>query len=121
MTTWGDASFGGDSSSVQDQLKNVKSIKASAMAFAALLANGQVVTWGDPSTGGDSSRVQHELKEVQKLEATSSAFAAILSTGRVAELKSSMQHVGHMSVCSMTPSMIFFLLCVFGGRILSTN
>ena len=45
--TWGDAEFGGDSSTVQTQLKNVQQIQASSGAFAAILEDGIVVTWGD--------------------------------------------------------------------------
>ena len=46
--TWGNAfCHGGDSSAVQDQLKNVQQIQASDSAFAAILGDGSVVTWGD--------------------------------------------------------------------------
>ena len=37
---------GGDSSSVQDQLKNVQSIQAATNAFAAIVGDGSVVMWG---------------------------------------------------------------------------
>ena len=43
----GDAHNGGDSSSVQNQLKDVQQTQAFASAFAAILADGSVVTWGD--------------------------------------------------------------------------
>ena len=46
VVTWGRAACGGDSSSVQDQLKNVQQIQASWYAFAAILGDGSVVTWG---------------------------------------------------------------------------
>ena len=49
---------GGDSSQVQDQLKNVQKISGTSAAFAAILGDGSVVTWGQPARGGDSSRVQ---------------------------------------------------------------
>lgn len=42
--------LGGDSSEVQDQLRNVQSIYATNKAFAAILADGTVVTWGDAET-----------------------------------------------------------------------
>ena len=45
VMTWGDH-FGGDSSAVQEQLRNVQQIQASYYAFAAMLAHGSVVTWG---------------------------------------------------------------------------
>ena len=37
VVTWGDARFGGDSSAVQDQLRDVQQIQASHHAFAAIL------------------------------------------------------------------------------------
>ncbi|CAE7222139.1 unnamed protein product, partial [Symbiodinium pilosum] len=43
--SWGSPTDGGDSSSVQDQLKNVVKVAGSATAFAAILANGEVVSW----------------------------------------------------------------------------
>ena len=49
VVTWGHALRGGDSSAVQDQLKNVHNIQASAFAFAAVLGDGSVVTWGEGS------------------------------------------------------------------------
>ena len=48
VVTWGDPSAGGDSSRVQDQLRNVQQICGAYFAFAAILADGSVVTWGDP-------------------------------------------------------------------------
>ena len=65
---------GGDSSSVQDQLKNVQQIQTNACAFAAILGDGCVVTWGDDECGGDSSAVQEQLKTVQQIQTSCSAF-----------------------------------------------
>ena len=42
--SWGHADCGGDSSAVQDQLKNVQQIQATDFAFAAILVDGYVVT-----------------------------------------------------------------------------
>ena len=42
IVTWGDRFSGGDSSGVQDQLKNVQHICGTSYAFAAILANGNV-------------------------------------------------------------------------------
>ena len=60
--TWGDASSGGDSSAVQDQLKRVMQIQATHRAFAAITKDGSVITWGHANYGGDSSAVQQELR-----------------------------------------------------------
>ena len=46
VVSWGKADDGGDSSAVQDQLKNVLQIQASNGAFAAILGDGSLVTWG---------------------------------------------------------------------------
>ena len=83
VVTWGDAWCGGDSSAVQNQLKNVQHIQASAGAFAALLSDGSVVTWGAARCGGDSRAVQDRLKNVQQIQASCGAFAAILGDGSV--------------------------------------
>ena len=66
VVTWGDAHFGGDSSAVRDQLKNVQQIQATHRAFAAILGNGSVVTWGSVDDGGGCSTVRDQLKNVQQ-------------------------------------------------------
>ena len=83
LRAWGCPEYGGDSSTVQDQLRHVKQVQATWFAFAAILADGSLVTWGDPSKGGDSSRVQDQLINVQQICGTHSAFAGILADGTV--------------------------------------
>ncbi|OLQ13941.1 hypothetical protein AK812_SmicGene1920 [Symbiodinium microadriaticum] len=83
VVTWGEAAAGGDSTSVEDRLRDVLAISASERAFAALLFNGSVVTWGDADNGGDSSAVQDQLKHVRHISASGDAFAAILENGKV--------------------------------------
>ena len=83
IITWGQPDKGGDSSRVQDQLRNVQQICGSGRAFAAILADRSVVTWGSPDNGGDCSRVQGQLRNVRQICATCSAFAAILADGSV--------------------------------------
>ena len=82
MVTWGNPNEGGDSSRVQDQLRNVQQICGTDSAFAAILADGTVVTWGAAECGGDSSSVQDRFRHVQRICGTysifeSGAFAAI--------------------------------------------
>ncbi|OLQ02266.1 Protein pim1 [Symbiodinium microadriaticum] len=81
--TWGHAECGGDSSVVQNQLKDVQQIQASFSAFAAILGDGSVVTWGKAFYGSDSSAVQDQLKNVQQIQASDAHFAAVLSDGSV--------------------------------------
>ena len=69
VVTWGVAVYGGDSSAVQDQLKNVQQVQAWKGAFAAIRADRSVVTWGHAEDGGDSSAVQDQLKNVQQVQA----------------------------------------------------
>ncbi|OLQ00894.1 hypothetical protein AK812_SmicGene16400 [Symbiodinium microadriaticum] len=83
VVTWGNSAYGGDSSKVQDHLKNVQQIQVSGSAFAAILGDGSVVTWGYFADGGDSSAVQDQLKNVQQIQASGKAFAAILGDGSV--------------------------------------
>eukprot|EP00439_Symbiodinium_sp_Y106_P000550 s5612_g1.t1 len=84
VVTWGDVRRGGDSRTVQHQLKNVQQIQACGFAFAAILGDGFVVTWGGGVLfGGNFLAVQDQLKNVQQIQATTSAFAAILGDGSV--------------------------------------
>ncbi|CAE7208735.1 arcB [Symbiodinium sp. KB8] len=83
VETWGCAANGGDSTAVQDRLKDVQQIQASHGAFAAILGDGNVVTWGNAQHGGDSSAVQDQLRNVWQIQASSSAFAAVLVDGTV--------------------------------------
>ena len=83
VLTWGSAAHGGDSSPVQDQLRDVQQIQASDGAFAAILGDGSVVTWGRARLGGDSRAVQHQLRDAQRIQASAGAFAAILGDGSV--------------------------------------
>ena len=83
IVTWGPAGHGGDSSRVQDQLRNVQQICGSRLAFAAILADGSVVTWGSPDHGGDSSTFRDQLRNVRQICGTLGGFAAILADGSV--------------------------------------
>ena len=83
VPTWGPTSRGGDSSAVQQRLKDVLQIQSSAGAFAAMLGDGSVVSWGSARYGGDSSAVQDQLWDVWQIQATRSAFAALLGDGSV--------------------------------------
>ena len=85
VVTWGDVDGGGDSSSVQAELKKgVDTIYSTGSAFAAKLLDGSVVTWGRAGMGGDSSSVQAALKKgVDNIYSTGSAFAAKLLDGSV--------------------------------------
>eukprot|EP00439_Symbiodinium_sp_Y106_P022733 s1164_g2.t2 len=92
LVSWGNPNSGGDSSSVQhrllnvrqvsathgafaallgdgsvDRLSKVSQIKATGFAFAAMLHDGSVVTWGDSDYGGDSSSVKDDLQNVQEI------------------------------------------------------
>ena len=73
----------GDSSRVQDQLRNVQQICSTMRSFAATLADGTVVTWGDRHFGGDSARVQDQfmyiLAHVRAKETGAASEFAFLS------------------------------------------
>ena len=84
VVTWGHPRHGGNSSAVQDQLRNVQQIRGTkGGAFAAILADESVVAWGHPDFGGDCSENQDELNNVKQIQATHRAFAAILGDGSV--------------------------------------
>jgi hypothetical protein len=79
--TWGDASWGGDSASVQAQLTGVESIASTDGAFAAKTSEGKVVTWGNASWGGDSASAQAQLTQVLHLSSSRRTFTATLRDG----------------------------------------
>jgi hypothetical protein len=89
VVTWGCADWGGDSSTVQAELKRgVDTIYSTHGAFAAKMLDGSVVTWGNAwrnaDYGGDSSTVQAELKQgVDTIYSTAGAFAAKMLDGSV--------------------------------------
>lgn len=77
VVTWGNDTWGGDSSNVQSMLTDVNNIYSTGAAFAALKADGTVVTWGRSDYGGDSSSVSSELYDIKEIVATYSSFAAL--------------------------------------------
>ena len=82
IVAWGDASRGGDCSSVQAELKDVDTIYSTDSAFAAKLVDGSVVTWGDATYGGKSDAAREQLAaDVQHIYSTGGAFAAVRSDG----------------------------------------
>jgi len=85
VITWGDDQDGGDSSEVQNELKEgVETICSNKFAFAALKDNGSVITWGDENYGGDSSAVQNELQGgVETIYSTGYAFAGLKRNGSI--------------------------------------
>ena len=69
VVSWGATGlYGGASSAVQEQLRDVQQIQASDCAFAAIRSDGSVVTWGEALFGGDSSAVQEQLRDVQQIQ-----------------------------------------------------
>ncbi|PNJ95905.1 hypothetical protein CEP13_06865 [Cylindrospermopsis raciborskii C03] len=85
VVTWGDSSYGGDSSSVSGTLTSgVTQIFSNDSAFAALKSDGSVVTWGFSDWGGNSSSVRGTLTSgVTQIFSTKYAFAALKSDGSV--------------------------------------
>ena len=60
---WGHFKYGGDSSDVHEQLRNVKHIQASTAAFAAVLDDASIVVWGHQvDDGSDGSDCQEKLE-----------------------------------------------------------
>ena len=88
VVTWGNPSFGGDSSRVADQLcSGVVQIFSARMAFAALKTDGSVVSWGGSTVGnlgGSSVDVAELLSSgVIQVFSTDYAFAALKTNGSV--------------------------------------
>ncbi|CAK9116138.1 unnamed protein product [Durusdinium trenchii] len=85
VVTWGEADFGGDSSQVETELREVVRLQASEGAFAAVCgAERRVVAWGHPDFGGVTPlEAMQPVKEVTCLCASEAAFAAVCGRGRV--------------------------------------
>ena len=84
VVAWGNPDYGGDYSSVSNQLTNVVRVFDGRKAFAALRADGTVVTWGNQEDGGDSSAVSNQLYDISAIYANwGGAFAAVRSNGTV--------------------------------------
>ncbi|CAK9066459.1 unnamed protein product [Durusdinium trenchii] len=64
VVSWGSRRLGGDSSRVQQELRDVEQIQASGGAFAAIRADGQVITWGDSSMGGKTGWLEN-VKQIE--------------------------------------------------------
>ena len=85
VVTWGNSSYGGNSSAVSGDLASgVSEIFSANGAFAALKSNGSVVTWGSSAEGGSSSSVSIDLASgVSEIFSTGAAFAALKDNGSV--------------------------------------
>ena len=84
VVTWGMASFGGDSPSVQDHF--LRHIFGALPALAAILQDETVVSWGLPLHGGASTKVPAQLKNFHQIASIHDAFAAIVADGRLSEM-----------------------------------
>ena len=71
VVTWGDATSGGDSSAVRDQLKGVQQIQATHTGCLCCDSGRWICRYlGWCNSGGDSSAVRDQLKGVQQIQAT---------------------------------------------------
>ncbi|MCP9808850.1 hypothetical protein KBY58_05335 [Cyanobium sp. HWJ4-Hawea] len=102
VVTWGDYSYGGDSSKVSNELTgSVSQIFSTDTAFAALKSDGSVVTWGDYKYGGDSSSVRSRLSSgVSQIFSTKYSFAALKNDGSVVSWGGSLSGGNSSSVAS---------------------
>eukprot|EP00659_Diplonema_papillatum_P005646 gene5646-8611_t len=78
VVTWGDLGYGGNSTSVAEELSgSVVSVAGTSQAFAALKEDGSVVTWGKRSAGGESTSVAALLQGVAGVGANQNSFFAL--------------------------------------------
>lgn len=82
VVTWGSASSGGDSSSVNVSSDDVVAVYSNWYAFSALKTNGTVAVWGDAYYAGDSG-VTSALTNAIAIYGGGEIFAAINSDGGV--------------------------------------
>lgn len=58
--------------------QNIKTIKSTRGAFAALTEHGGVLTWGSSISGGDTTLISHNISRgVKEIFSTEAAFAAL--------------------------------------------
>ena len=83
VTTWGEANLGGDSTSVEADLCNVKSFCNSWGAMAAIRSDDTVIAWGCPRYGGDVAAIKGQLLDVATLVSNEGAagFVALKRDG----------------------------------------
>ena len=72
IVAWGLPDHGGDSSRVQNQLRNIQQVCSNDNVFAAILADGMVVTWGGPD------RAAPERKNSGRMFSSSVAHSVLL-------------------------------------------
>lgn len=82
VSSYGDESYGGDSSSVS-AIQDIVQITGSRYAFAALRQTGNVVAWGDVRFGGDASSVA-AYTDITMVVSSHKAFCVLRSNGSVA-------------------------------------
>ena len=63
VVTWGEPAEGGDSSSVQGQLKKVQEIQTSLLGFVAIIDDGSLVTWGHEGLEEEEEDEEEEEEE----------------------------------------------------------
>ena len=61
VVTWGSPHYGGDSSTVKEQLVGVQQIRGNTGAFAAILEDGTAVVWGHMGHGADAKAIEDQL------------------------------------------------------------
>ncbi|CAL1157602.1 unnamed protein product [Cladocopium goreaui] len=83
VSTWGEPTEGGNSSSAQDRLQHIVDVVGSQSAFTALRSDGEIVTWGHKDFGSALGGHKDFLKDVTEIVASGRAFAAILKDGTV--------------------------------------
>ncbi|XVN16684.1 hypothetical protein QZH47_13555 [Pseudomonas corrugata] len=86
VVAWGNATVGGDTTSVVGELTQVQALYSNTHGFVALTADGRVVTWGHPDGGGDSSAKQDKLEGQVSYTANSASRGLALKANRLAGL-----------------------------------
>ena len=84
LVTWGKATLGGDSSTVQGNLRQkVRQAAPSSKGFFAILEDRSLIYWGQHASGIGMSAVKHQLTSVRQVCSTMDSFAALRQDGSV--------------------------------------
>ncbi len=82
LLSWGNKEYGGDSSSVAEELHDIVSIKATGSAFSVIRKDGSVIAWGKYG-GRIPPRVKNRLQKVKKLVSNERAFVAMIRDKKI--------------------------------------
>ena len=82
VSVWGDANYGGHTTSVSSYLTDINKIYSTDRAFAALKNDGKVFVWGNNNYGGNYNEVS-SLTDVKEIYNTKEGFLTLKNNNTI--------------------------------------